>query len=79
MDIVSVFTDAVNTRVDNDEVKKSFIGFATDARTDPKKMKALEIFMNDYMHSNGTFDPAMYENPSYILLDIYDEVLEGIR
>lgn len=79
MDITSVFIDAVNARVDDEETKKSFVGFAKDAQTDPKKMKALEIFMNNYMHSNGTFDPAMYENPSYILLDIYDEVLEGIR
>lgn len=79
MDISSIFIDAVQNRVDDQEVRDSFVGFAKDAQSDPIKMKALEIFINKYMHSNGSFDPAMYENPSYALMDIYDEVLEGNR
>ena len=77
MDIISNFIEAVNNHADDEEVKKSFIGFANDAKNDPVKMEALEKFINDYMHSNGSFDPIMYENPSYALLDIYDEVLES--
>lgn len=77
MDMVNNFIESVQNHAEDEEVKKSFIGFANDAKTDPIKMEALEKFMNDYMHSNGTFDPLMYENPSYVLLDIYDSILES--
>ena len=75
MDMVANFINAVESRVDDTEKKESFVGFAKDAQKDPMKMKALDAFMNMYMRSDGSFDPAMYENPSYVLFDLYDDVL----
>ena len=74
---VTQFIDAVESHVDDLEKKKSFIGFAKDAQSDPVKMQALERFINDYTRSDGTYDPIMYENPPYALMDIYDEILSA--
>lgn len=79
MDLVNKFIEAVNSHVDDDETRKSFVGFATDAQSDPVKMQALEAFCKDYTRTDGTFDPIMYENPSYALIDLYDEIVSGNR
>ena len=79
MDLVNKFIEAVNSHVDDDETRKSFVGFATDAQSDPVKMQALEAFCKDYPRTDGTFDPIMYENPSYALIDLYDEIVSGNR
>ena len=77
MDIIGNFIDAINSHCDNEEIKESFVGFAKDAQSDPDKMTALNNFIGKYMRSDGHFDPLMYENPSYALLDAYDEVLSS--
>ena len=77
MDIVAHFIDAVESRVDDLETKKSFIGFAKDAQEDPVKMQALTRFIDSYTRSDGTFDPIMYSNPSYVLMDMYDDILSA--
>lgn len=78
MDIVNNFIDEVNKNTEDIETRESFVGFAKDAMADPDKMSVLNSFIKEYMRSDGTFDPIMFENPSYVLLDMYDEYLTSI-
>ena len=75
MDIVNNFITEVNKNTEDIETRESFVGFAKDAESDPDKMAVLNTFITEYMRNDGSFDPIMFENPSYVLLDMYDEYL----
>ena len=52
--MIDKFIELIESRVDDEEKKEGLIGFAKDAKEDPRKEEALEKFMEQYRHEDGT-------------------------
>ena len=75
--MIDKFIELIESRVDDEEKKEGLIGFAKDAKEDPRKEEALEKFMEQYRHEDGTYDPLMFEVEPYELFDFFNDMFNG--
>ena len=75
--MIDKFIELIESRVDDEEKKEGLIGFAKDAKEDPRKEEALEKFMEQYRHEDETYDPLMFEVEPYELFDFFNDMFSG--